>query len=107
MRDPFHQLLGLAFRARRVVTGDELVLRAVRRGRVRLVILAADASERTKKKWRDKCAFYAVPLVVTSDRMQLGEALGKHARVVIGVTDENFARRLRELAGNDSLGVRA
>lgn len=107
MRDPFHQLLGLAYRAGRVVTGDELVLRAVRRGRVRLVILAADASERTRKKWQDKCAFYAVPLVVTSDRTQLGEALGKEERVIVGVTDENFARRLKELAGNDSLGVKA
>lgn len=41
--------LGMAMRAGKLVTGDEIVLKAVRKGEVHLVIIAGDASPNTKK----------------------------------------------------------
>lgn len=41
--------LGLAMRAGKVVTGDEIVLKAIRSSEAKLVILAGDASDNTKK----------------------------------------------------------
>lgn len=48
-KDRILNLLGLAMRARKLVTGEELVINEVRRGKVRLVILSEDASLNTKK----------------------------------------------------------
>lgn len=43
-------LLGLANRARKVISGEELTVKEIRSGRAKLVLLAEDASENTTKK---------------------------------------------------------
>ncbi|GEN33633.1 YlxQ family RNA-binding protein [Aneurinibacillus danicus] len=91
------QMLGLAQRARKLITGEELVIKAVRQGQVHLVILAGDASPNTRKKVIDKCGSYEVSCTTYGDRLTLGAALGKEQRVVIGVTDAGFAARLTQL----------
>ncbi|MFT9847815.1 YlxQ family RNA-binding protein [Aneurinibacillus sp. REN35] len=91
------QLLGLAQRARKLITGEELVIKAVRQNQVHLVILSDDASPNTRKKVTDKCGSYKTPCVTYGTRQTLGAALGKEQRVVIGVTDAGFAARLMQL----------
>ncbi|MBO7746612.1 ribosomal L7Ae/L30e/S12e/Gadd45 family protein [Paenibacillus sp. MWE-103] len=87
-------MLGMAMRAGKLVTGDETVLKAVRQGKAALVILAADASDNTKKKFRDKCATYDTNCVEAFDRIALGEAIGKSERVILGLTDAGFAKSI-------------
>lgn len=91
---PWVSLLGLAARARKLVTGEELVVKDIRKKNVSLVLLASDASQLTQKKIIDKCKYYNVNLKVVADRTTLGTAIGKHERVVIGVTDEGFAKKI-------------
>ncbi len=43
-------LLGLANRARKVVSGEDLVVKEIRHSRAKLVLLADDASANTEKK---------------------------------------------------------
>lgn len=86
--------LGLANRAGKIITGEELVIKEIQRKRVKLVLLASDASDNTAKKIRDKCAYYQVPIKEVSDRVTLGEAIGKHARVVVAVLDDGFSKKL-------------
>ncbi len=90
-------LLGLAARARQLISGEELVLKEARRKNIHLVLLSEDASEGTKKKISDKCNFYSIPLRVIATREVLGKAIGKGERVVIGVTDSGFAKKLISL----------
>ncbi|HEY4553167.1 MAG TPA: YlxQ family RNA-binding protein [Bacillaceae bacterium] len=90
-------LLGLANRARKVISGEELVIKEVRSGRAKLVILSADASLNTGKKIQDKCSYYKVPVRFAATRAQLGHAIGKEARVAVAVTEEGFARKLASL----------
>ncbi|MDT8858986.1 YlxQ family RNA-binding protein [Alkalihalobacillus sp. MEB130] len=97
MMEKWISLLGLAARARKLVTGEELVIKEVRRRSVRLVLLSSDAAEQTKKKVLDKCGHYNIPVRVTSDRATLGQAIGKAERVVIGVTDDGFAKKMTAL----------
>ncbi|MBM7644387.1 ribosomal protein L7Ae-like RNA K-turn-binding protein [Scopulibacillus daqui] len=86
--------LGLANRARKVVSGEETVLRVVRQNKAAVVILSADASERTRKTITDKCRYYNVPLRTVEDRRQLGQAIGQPARVIVAVTDKGFGDKL-------------
>ncbi|SEN33829.1 Ribosomal protein L7Ae [Paenibacillus sp. OV219] len=87
-------LLGMAMRAGKLVTGDETVLKAVKQGKAKIVIVAADASDNTKKKFRDKCATYNVKLIEAFDRITIGEAIGKSERVLLGVTDAGFSKSI-------------
>ena len=91
------QLLGLAARARKVTSGEELVVKDVRTGKAKLVLLATDASHNTSKKIHDKCTFYNVEYHVFGDRFDLGHATGKEHRVAIAITDSGFAKKMSSL----------
>ncbi|HLU26107.1 MAG TPA: L7Ae/L30e/S12e/Gadd45 family ribosomal protein [Longimicrobiales bacterium] len=95
--EPALRLLGLAARAGAVEVGTERVREAVRRGRVRLVIVAGDASANSKAKVVPLVEARGVPYVEVFDRARLGEAVGRGAMSAVGVTDAEFAKRIREL----------
>ncbi|WP_209862654.1 L7Ae/L30e/S12e/Gadd45 family ribosomal protein [Paenibacillus shirakamiensis] len=92
--------LGLAMRAGKLVTGDEIVLKAVRSHEAKLVILAGDASANTQKKFRDKCGTYNVPLMIGFERDKLGSSIGKPERIVLALTDQGFAKMIRKTVCN-------
>lgn len=96
--DRLGSYLGLAMRAGKLVSGDEVVLRAVRSNQAKVVFIATDASDNTKKKYRDKCNSYDVPLLELFSRMELGQKIGKDERVVVAVTDTGLARQLMRVS---------
>lgn len=91
------QILGLAMRARKVTTGEELVVRAIQSKQARLVLLSTDASANTVKKITDKCQYYSIPCYQPLNRQELGHAIGKEARVTLAVTDVHFAQSIQRL----------
>jgi ribosomal protein L7Ae-like RNA K-turn-binding protein len=97
MTNKFFQALGLAMRARKLTLGEEFVLKAVRSGQAKLVILATDAGKNTTKKMMDKCSTYQIPILQVGTRVELGTAVGKGERVVMAVTDSGFCQMLRGL----------
>ncbi|EST13036.1 YlxQ family RNA-binding protein [Sporolactobacillus laevolacticus] len=100
----WQSLLGLAQRAGKVSSGEETVLRMIRQGKAKAVILSADASQRTKKTIGNKCSYYHVPLLTVPDREVLGQAIGQPSRVIIAVTDSGFAGQLIGRIGPSSRG---
>lgn len=90
--------VGLATRAGKLVSGDEIVLKAIRSSEAKMVIVAADASANTLKKFRDKCKSYNVPLLIGFNRETLGSAMGKPERVVLAVTDPGFVKMIAKQA---------
>ena len=56
--------------------------------------VADDAAENTKKKFRNMCTYYEVPLYFLSDKESLGRAMGKEFRASLAVQDENFAKAI-------------
>ncbi len=91
--DKLFNLIGLAMRARKIVSGDEL-LEAIRKQRVFLVIVASDASENTKKKYSDKCRFYDVEMIIVENSEKINHAIGKKNRMAIGISDEGFTKSI-------------
>lgn len=96
-KQPIFQLLGLAARARKVISGEELVVREIRNGNAKIVLLSNDASKNSSKKIQDKCTYYNVEYHVFGDRYDLGHATGKEARVALAITDRGFASKLSNL----------
>lgn len=87
-------LLGLANRAGKIISGEELVVKEIRNGKAKLILISADASLNTKKKITDKCKSYGVPIKVIEKREILGHAIGKESRVLVAVLDKGFATKL-------------
>ncbi|WP_425515840.1 YlxQ family RNA-binding protein [Mesobacillus maritimus] len=97
MKDQWMSLLGLANRARKIISGEELTVKEIRNGKAKLVLLSKDASFNTQKKITDKCNSYHVPYKLVEDRYKLGQAIGKEARVVVALLDDGFAKKLLTL----------
>jgi ribosomal protein L7Ae-like RNA K-turn-binding protein len=91
-------MLGMAMRAGKLVTGEEGVVLAIRQNKVNLVFLAEDASPNTTKKITDKSIYYKVPVMTVESRYELGHAIGKAERVVVGISDKGFANKMKTLA---------
>ena len=84
-------LFGLAARAGKMASGEFQTETAVKSQTAYLVIVAEDASDNTKKLFRDKCSFYTIPLYVYGSKEELGHAIGKEYRASLAVLDQGFA----------------
>ncbi len=88
-------LLGLCMKAGKLKSGGFQVEEAVKLGRAWLVLIAADASDNTVKKFGNMCSFYEVPYFRYGAKEELGRAIGREERSVIAVCDEGFSKSLR------------
>ncbi|MBD2845244.1 ribosomal L7Ae/L30e/S12e/Gadd45 family protein [Paenibacillus sp. IB182496] len=88
--------LGMAMRAGKLATGEEIVHRCIRDGKAKLVLIATDTAPGTRKKVLDKCATYGVDYAVALDRVSIGQAIGKAERVLVAVTDQGFAAMIQK-----------
>ncbi len=88
--------LGLAARGRKLVSGEFMTEKTVKEGSARLVILAEDASDNTKKMFGNMCEFYQVPLYTMSNKELLGHAIGKQIRASLAVTDDGLAKAIKK-----------
>ena len=90
-------LLSMAQRARRIVSGAFAVEQAMQGRKAELLIMAADAAEESRKKMITLADKYKVPYVEALDREMLGSCLGKEYRAAAALTDAGFAAQLRKL----------
>lgn len=89
-------LLGLANRAGKLVSGEDSVLRLLKQNELKLVFIASDASAKQIDKFSKKCFFYKTKLDNTFNCEELSSAIGKPMRKIIGITDEGFLKALNE-----------
>ena len=94
-------LIGLATKAGKIVSGEFSAEKSVKTGNGFLVVAAEDASENTKKKFRNMCSFYQVPIYFYGDKESLGRAMGKEYRACLAVQDENFAKAIMKELGKE------
>ncbi len=83
-------------RAGKLVTGEEMTVKEVKKQKAKLVLVANDAGKNTQKKVKDKSSFYQVPCLDVFHSEELSQAIGK-PRMVVGILDSGFAKRIEEL----------
>ncbi|MBR4359784.1 MAG: ribosomal L7Ae/L30e/S12e/Gadd45 family protein [Clostridia bacterium] len=93
---PIFGLLGLACRAGQITLGAEMALAEIKGGRAGLVLLDADASDGTKKKITDACAYRGVPLHMLPAE-ELSRATGREGRMAAAVKPGKMCQRMLEL----------
>ena len=89
-QDKILSMLGLAAKAGKIASGEFSTEKAVKSQRAFLVIVSVEASENTKKMFRNMCVFYQVPMYLYAPKESLGHAIGKQYRASLAVLDEGF-----------------
>lgn len=97
-------LLGIAMKGRHAVSGEHQTLEAVRTGEAKVVLVSGDASDNTKKLFRDKCTFYHVPVYEYGSKEDLGRAIGKDLRSSLAVCDSGLAAAVIGQLEEENLG---
>ncbi len=88
-------LIGLGARGRLVVVGVERVREAVKRGKVKVAIVAPDVSKHSKDKIMPLLNARQIMIVEGPSAADLGAAVGKETTAVVGVVDRDLARGIR------------
>lgn len=106
MSNKFLSLLGLAQRSGNLITGEDTCEIYIKKGKVKLIIVACDASENTKKKFHDLCAYRKIKIITAGDRDEMSHAIGKSNRAVYGILDVAFSEILLKLLAEEGYGVK-
>lgn len=93
-------LLGLCKKAGFAQGGEFLTEKAVKEFKSCLIMVAGDASDNTKKKFSDMCAFYEVPFYTFADKDSLGHAIGCEFRASVTVNNAGMAKKIKDLLDN-------
>ncbi len=86
-----YNLLGIATKSRKLVSGEFSTEKAVKEHKAALVIVANDASDNTKKMFTNMCTYYNVPIYFFGEKNDLGHAMGKEFRASLAVFDKGLA----------------
>ena len=89
-------LIGLSMRQGAVDSGSFLAEKAIKSGTAKLVVIAEDASDNTKKDFTNMCTYYRVPFCIFGTKDTLGHAIGKEFRVVMALTNPGLSEKISE-----------
>ncbi len=100
MQDRVLGLLGLCQRAGKIKSGEFQTEKSIKEGKARLVLFPKDASENTKKKFRNMCVYRQLPFYEYGTKEILGHAIGREERSSISIEDEGFSKQLEKILDN-------
>lgn len=69
----------------------------MKKKKVKLVLVANDASEKTKENLKFISEKFKIPLIIFGDIESNSKAIGKKGRAVIGITDSGLANAIQKL----------
>jgi ribosomal protein L7Ae-like RNA K-turn-binding protein len=92
-------LVGLGVRAGNAVVGVERVRDAARRNKLRIAIVAPDASRHSLDKVVPLLRARRVAIIEGPTAAALGAAVGKETAAAVGITDSDLAAGVRRLVG--------
>ena len=72
-------LIGLSTKAGKIVSGEFSTEKAVKTGKAWLVIVSAEASDNTKKKFHNMCTYYEVPVMISEEKRNWEEPWEKNS----------------------------
>jgi len=88
--------LGLAQKAGKVAAGDFAVRSALNGGKAKLMLIASDAAETSRKELEYLAKSAGVNIITGPSRAEIGSAIGKSPRTAVVITDNNFAAMIQK-----------
>ena len=99
----FFNFLGLAKRSGNLIEGYSKCDEQRNRRSFYLVIVSDDASNNTKKKFKNHCIEKKIPLIEDFSKEELGNPIGREELKVLAVVDKNMAEKLISLYENEKV----
>jgi len=99
MRRELLAFLGIARRAGTILIGRDAIKSGIRRGKVRFLIIAGDASKRLDRDLGVECTKYGVEWrrLKSVGKRELGMAIGRFEAAAIALTNERLAEKVKEI----------
>ena len=98
-------LIGLAVKAGKICFGADSVENEIKKQKVKLVIVANDASERTKDKFKKLCNQHNIEIIIQEEIENLSKAIGKSNKAIIGIKEENLSKEIQKINnGGEAIG---
>ncbi len=98
-------LIGIATKAGRIAYGTEAVKETIENKKANLVIIATDASDKTKENIRHKCTKSKIPVAVFGTIETISKTIGKQNKAVISVKDRNLGEEIfKIICGGEAIG---
>lgn len=101
----FFNFLGLAKRSGNLVEGYSKCDEQRNRKNIFLFIISNDASDSTRKKFKNHCIAKNIKLIEDFSKEELGFSIGREEVKIIAVTDENMAKKLYTLYEEEKVKI--
>ena len=99
----FFNFLGLAKRSGNLVEGYSKCDEERNRRPIYLFIISNDASNSTKKKFKNHCLSKNISFIEDFSKEEIGLAIGREEVKILAITDENMANKLYTLYETQSI----
>lgn len=93
----FFNFLGLAKRSGNILEGYSKCNEERNRRKLFLFIISPDASEVTRKKFKNHCKENNIPYIEDFSKEELGGAVGRPEVKILAILDQNMANKLNAL----------
>jgi len=99
------RLLGLATKAGKIAFGTESVIDTINKNKAKLVLVAEDAADRTKRNIIRISEENNVPVRVYGSIEILSKSIGKDNKAIVCIKDSNFSKEmLKVIDGGEIIG---
>ena len=105
IKNKVYGLLGITAKAGKISFGTDSCLEMVGKRKIKLIIVATDASERTVINFERKCKENNIDFYQFGSKEEISKAIGKVNKTVIGIKDKNLATAIKKiLDGGEVIG---
>ena len=103
--DKVFRLLGLATKAGKIAFGSDSVIDTIIRKKAKMVIVASDASDRTKNNIERIAKENNVPFRIYGNIEKISKSIGKENKAIVCIKDSNFSNEcLKIIDGGEAIG---
>ncbi len=96
-------LIGIATKAGRIVYGTDACLEEIKKEKVSLILVAKDASDRTKNTFKQEAEKYHITICEILSIEEISKAIGKVNKAVIGIKDIGFSKKVISIINGGEL----
>lgn len=94
MKDKIYSMIGIARKGGKVAIGYDVTCLEIQKNKSDLVLIASDASDKTKKNVQFVCDKYNCKYIEYGEKEVLGKSLGRKMVSVLSINDKNIASYL-------------
>ena len=98
-------LMGITAKAGKIAFGTEAVIESIEKKKAKLVIIAEDASDKSKDNMMHLCSKNQIPIVTFGTIETISKAIGKPNKSVISIKDKNLGEEINKIiCGGEAIG---